>query len=124
MCHTVKENCAAASTEQTHSHGLGGVDGSFTYFTTCIEGRVGRVNDNVALHVGNVCLDNLQLQTTTTKTTTTGKQHGDKHTVSVTTWDRGEMTRQGEKRREEERRGEHAPRTRQEAGLHLQPGSV
>lgn len=52
--------------EQTGSHGLGGVNSSFTYFTTCIEGGVGRVNDSVALHDGNVGLDNLQLQTTTT----------------------------------------------------------
>lgn len=42
------------------SHG-----GSFTYFTTCIEGGVGRVNDSVALHGGDVGLDNLQLRTTT-----------------------------------------------------------
>lgn len=59
-----------AEGEQTGSRGVCGVSGSFTYFTTCIEGGVGRVNDSVALHDGNVGLDNLQLQTTTT----TGKQ--------------------------------------------------
>lgn len=41
-------------------------NGSFTYFTTCIEGGAGRVNDSVALHDGNVGLDNLQLRNTTT----------------------------------------------------------
>lgn len=51
---------------QALSSSLRGVNGSFTYFTTCIEGGAGRVNDSVALHDGNVGLDNLQLQTTTT----------------------------------------------------------
>lgn len=55
-----------AEREQTGTRGLRGVNGSFTYFTTCIEGGAGRVNDSVALHDGNVGLDNLQLQTTTT----------------------------------------------------------
>lgn len=41
-------------------------NGSFTYFTTCIEGGAGRVNDSVALHDGNVGLDNLQLRNTIT----------------------------------------------------------
>lgn len=45
----------------------------FTYFTTCIEGGVGRVNDSIALHDGDVGLDNLQLQTTTTNNR---QQHG------------------------------------------------
>lgn len=67
----VSTDCSAdylryAEREQTGSCGLHDVDGSFTYFTTCIEGGAGRVNDSVALHGGNVSLDNLQLQTTTT----------------------------------------------------------
>ena len=37
--------------------GRGG--GAFTYFTTCIEGRAGGVNDRLALNVGKIGADNL-----------------------------------------------------------------
>lgn len=53
-------------------------NGSFTYFTTCIEGGAGRVNDSVALHDGNVGLDNLQLRNTTTT--------NDRQTTVVKLW--------------------------------------
>lgn len=62
---TIKLQCKlSADRKQTSTGGLRGVSGSFTYFTTCIEGGAGRVNDSVALHDGNVGLDNLQLRTT------------------------------------------------------------
>ena len=65
----------SADRKQKGSRALRGVNGSFTYFTTCIEGGAGRVNDSVTLHDGNVGLDNLQLQTTTM---TNNRQHGGK----------------------------------------------
>lgn len=53
--------------------------GSFTYFTAQIERRVGRVNDSVALHYGNVGLDNLQLRMNhkTTRRGQTTRGHDD-----------------------------------------------
>lgn len=79
--------------EQTGSCGLCGVSGSFTYFTNCIEGGVGRMNDSVALHDGNVGLDNLQLQTTTM--TNNRQQHGGKNTVS----DQGQLNERRNKKK-------------------------
>lgn len=82
--------------EQTGTRSLRGVNGSFTYFTTCIEGGVGRVNDSVALHGGNVGLDNLQLQ----MTTTTKQQANNK--VVKTQW----VIKMGQKRRGEKKKNE------------------
>lgn len=74
------------------------------------------MNDSVALHDGNVCLDNLQLQTTTT----TGKQHGGKNTVSDQVQQDGTKSKKGRERKRgrKEIKSEHAPYWHRKQGGH------
>lgn len=96
----------SADRKQKGSRALRGVNGSFTYFTTCIEGGAGRVNDSVALHDGNVGLDNLQLQTTTM---TNNRQHGGKKQWVISIHRMGEKKKRVKEKKKKRQRSEHTP---------------